>query len=51
MQFGVTDHVDASGMSPADQLEERLRLVELYDRLGFDRYMLTEHHVSCDANS
>jgi alkanesulfonate monooxygenase SsuD/methylene tetrahydromethanopterin reductase-like flavin-dependent oxidoreductase (luciferase family) len=44
MQFGITDHVDASGTPPAEQLEERLRLVELYDRLGFDRYMLTEHH-------
>ncbi len=44
MQFGVTDHIDASGISPAEQLEQRLRLVELYDRLGFARYMLTEHH-------
>ncbi|MFZ0976341.1 MAG: LLM class flavin-dependent oxidoreductase [Solirubrobacteraceae bacterium] len=44
MQFGITDHVDASGIAPAEQLEQRLRLVELYDRLGFDRYMLTEHH-------
>jgi alkanesulfonate monooxygenase SsuD/methylene tetrahydromethanopterin reductase-like flavin-dependent oxidoreductase (luciferase family) len=44
MQFGVTDHIDASGISPAEQFEQRLRLIELYDRLGFDRYMLTEHH-------
>jgi alkanesulfonate monooxygenase SsuD/methylene tetrahydromethanopterin reductase-like flavin-dependent oxidoreductase (luciferase family) len=44
MQFGVTDHVDASGIPPAEVLEQRLRLLELYDRLGFDRYMLTEHH-------
>jgi alkanesulfonate monooxygenase SsuD/methylene tetrahydromethanopterin reductase-like flavin-dependent oxidoreductase (luciferase family) len=44
MQFGITDHVDASGIAPAEQLEDRLRLVELYDRLGFHRYMLTEHH-------
>lgn len=44
MQFGVTDHVDASGIPPAEVLEERLRLVEVYDRLGFARYMLTEHH-------
>ena len=44
MQFGITDHIDASGIPPAEQLEQRLRLVELYDRLGFDRYMLTEHH-------
>ena len=44
MQFGITDHGDASGIPPAEQLEQRLRLVELYDQLGFDRYMLTEHH-------
>jgi alkanesulfonate monooxygenase SsuD/methylene tetrahydromethanopterin reductase-like flavin-dependent oxidoreductase (luciferase family) len=44
VQFGITDHIDVSGIPPVDQLEERLRLVELYDRLGFDRYMLTEHH-------
>ena len=44
MQFGITDHLDASGIPPAEQFEQRLRLVELYDRLGFDRYMLTEHH-------
>jgi len=44
MQFGITDHVDAAGIPPAELLEQRLRLVELYDRLGFDRYMLTEHH-------
>lgn len=44
MQFGVTDHVDASGTPAAEQFEQRLRLVELYDELGFDRYTLTEHH-------
>ena len=44
MQFGVTDHVDTSGIPPAEQFEQRLQLVELYERLGFARYMLTEHH-------
>ncbi len=44
MQFGVTDHIDANGVPPAELLQERLRLVERYERLGFDRYMLTEHH-------
>jgi alkanesulfonate monooxygenase SsuD/methylene tetrahydromethanopterin reductase-like flavin-dependent oxidoreductase (luciferase family) len=44
MQFGVTDHIDATGSSPADQLEQRLELVQLYEQLGFERYMLTEHH-------
>ena len=44
MQFGVTDHIDAAGIPIADQIEERLRLVQYYEQLGFDRYMLTEHH-------
>jgi alkanesulfonate monooxygenase SsuD/methylene tetrahydromethanopterin reductase-like flavin-dependent oxidoreductase (luciferase family) len=44
MQFGVTDHIDTSGLAPGEHYEQRLRLVELYDRLGFARYMLTEHH-------
>jgi alkanesulfonate monooxygenase SsuD/methylene tetrahydromethanopterin reductase-like flavin-dependent oxidoreductase (luciferase family) len=44
MPFGVTDHVDSSGIAPADQLEQRLQRVEVFDELGFDRYMLTEHH-------
>jgi alkanesulfonate monooxygenase SsuD/methylene tetrahydromethanopterin reductase-like flavin-dependent oxidoreductase (luciferase family) len=44
MQFGVTDHIDASGVPAAKLLEQRLSLVELYERLGFDRHMLTEHH-------
>jgi alkanesulfonate monooxygenase SsuD/methylene tetrahydromethanopterin reductase-like flavin-dependent oxidoreductase (luciferase family) len=44
MQFGVTDHIDASGVPAVELLEQRLSLVELYERLGFDRYMLTEHH-------
>jgi alkanesulfonate monooxygenase SsuD/methylene tetrahydromethanopterin reductase-like flavin-dependent oxidoreductase (luciferase family) len=44
MQFGVTDHIDASGLPPAEQFEQRLALVELYERLGFSRYLVTEHH-------
>lgn len=44
MQFGVTDHIDACGVPPAELLRQRLALVELYERLGFARYMLTEHH-------
>ncbi|MBV9195419.1 MAG: LLM class flavin-dependent oxidoreductase [Solirubrobacterales bacterium] len=44
MQFGVTDHIDLSGVAPAALVRQRLELVELYERLGFDRYMVTEHH-------
>ena len=35
MQFGVTDHIDASGLPPAEQFDQRLQLVELYEELGF----------------
>jgi alkanesulfonate monooxygenase SsuD/methylene tetrahydromethanopterin reductase-like flavin-dependent oxidoreductase (luciferase family) len=44
VQFGVTDHIDACGVPPAELLKQRLTLVERYERLGFERYMLTEHH-------
>jgi len=44
MHFGVFDHVDLAGIPIAQQLEERLRLVEQYDRDGFYAYHLAEHH-------
>jgi alkanesulfonate monooxygenase SsuD/methylene tetrahydromethanopterin reductase-like flavin-dependent oxidoreductase (luciferase family) len=46
MQFGIFDHIDANGMAIGDQYEERLRLVELYESLGFYCYHLTEHHAT-----
>jgi len=44
MQFGVFDHIDDSGLGRADQLEQRLRLIEQYDRDGFYAYHVAEHH-------
>lgn len=44
MRLGVFDHIDDSGVSIGQQLEERLCLAELYDRLGFHAYHLAEHH-------
>lgn len=38
------DHVDASGLSPADQYASRLDLIEAADRLGFYSYHVAEHH-------
>ena len=46
MKFGVFDHIDANGMAPGEQYAQRLRLVELYERLGFYAYHLTEHHAT-----
>jgi hypothetical protein len=34
MQFGVFDHMDASGEPLAELFENRLKLAEAYDRLG-----------------
>jgi alkanesulfonate monooxygenase SsuD/methylene tetrahydromethanopterin reductase-like flavin-dependent oxidoreductase (luciferase family) len=44
MRLGIMDHIDANGRPPGEQYEDRLRLTELYDRLGFRAYHLAEHH-------
>ncbi|MXO60534.1 LLM class flavin-dependent oxidoreductase [Altererythrobacter salegens] len=46
MRFGIFDHIDANGTSAGEQYAQRLRLVELYERLGFYCYHLTEHHAT-----
>jgi len=44
MRFGIFDHLDDSGQPLARHYEERLRLIEAYDRAGFYAYHLAEHH-------
>lgn len=44
MKFGVFDHVDECPVPLRQQFEERLRLAEAYDRLGFYAYHVAEHH-------
>jgi alkanesulfonate monooxygenase SsuD/methylene tetrahydromethanopterin reductase-like flavin-dependent oxidoreductase (luciferase family) len=46
MQFGVFDHLDHSGAPLGEHYENRLRLIEAYDRLGIYRYHLAEHHAT-----
>jgi alkanesulfonate monooxygenase SsuD/methylene tetrahydromethanopterin reductase-like flavin-dependent oxidoreductase (luciferase family) len=46
MKFGIFDHIDANGMAIGQQYAQRLRLVELYEKLGFYCYPLTEHHAT-----
>jgi alkanesulfonate monooxygenase SsuD/methylene tetrahydromethanopterin reductase-like flavin-dependent oxidoreductase (luciferase family) len=46
MHFGIFDHVDDGGVPLAQQLEERLKLIEAYDRAGFYGYHLAEHHAT-----
>jgi alkanesulfonate monooxygenase SsuD/methylene tetrahydromethanopterin reductase-like flavin-dependent oxidoreductase (luciferase family) len=46
MKFGVFDHMDSAGVPLAQQYEERLRLIEAYERAGFHCYHLAEHHAT-----
>ena len=46
MKLGVFDHMDR-GQAPLDRLfDERLRLVEAYDKAGFYGYHVAEHHAT-----
>jgi alkanesulfonate monooxygenase SsuD/methylene tetrahydromethanopterin reductase-like flavin-dependent oxidoreductase (luciferase family) len=44
--FGVFDHLDYSGAPLRDFYEDRLKLLEVYDRLGFYCYHVAEHHAT-----
>lgn len=46
MQFGIFDHLDNDHLPIADYLEERLKLMELYDRHGFYSWHVAEHHAT-----
>src|SRR4249919_3908570 len=46
MEFGIFDHLDRSRSALADYYEERLAIVELFDRAGFHAYHLAEHHAT-----
>jgi len=44
LKFGIFDHLDRGGRPITELYDERLRIAELYDRLGFHTYHLAEHH-------
>jgi alkanesulfonate monooxygenase SsuD/methylene tetrahydromethanopterin reductase-like flavin-dependent oxidoreductase (luciferase family) len=46
MKYGIFDQIDESGRPLDVQYEERLQLVELYDRLGFHCFHQSEHHAT-----
>jgi len=46
MKFGVFDHMDRNTLPLGQQYEERLKLVEAYERHGFYCYHLAEHHAT-----
>jgi alkanesulfonate monooxygenase SsuD/methylene tetrahydromethanopterin reductase-like flavin-dependent oxidoreductase (luciferase family) len=44
VRFGIFDHLDDSGVPLGRHFEDRLKLIEAYDRAGFYGYHLAEHH-------
>lgn len=46
MEFGIFDHLDNDHLPIADFFEERMKLMELYDRLGFYSWHVAEHHAT-----
>ena len=46
MKFGVFDHMDRAGGDVGRQFEDRLRLIELYEKSGFHAYHIAEHHAT-----
>ena len=46
LEFGVFDHVDRNARPLAAFYEDRLKLIEGYDRAGFYGYHCAEHHFT-----
>ena len=46
MKFGVFDHMDRGTVPLGEQYENRLKLIEAYDRAGICTYHLAEHHAT-----
>ncbi|MFD1557282.1 LLM class flavin-dependent oxidoreductase [Paraburkholderia silviterrae] len=44
MKFGIFDQNDRNGLPINQQYEDRLQIIELYDKLGFHAYHMSEHH-------
>jgi len=46
MKFGIFDHMDRNTLLLGEQYEQRLKLIEAYERTGFDCYHIAEHHAT-----
>ena len=46
MKFGIFDHLDRNDLPLHTFYEERLKIVEAYDRGGFHAYHTAEHHAT-----
>ena len=46
LEFGIFDHVDRNDLPLNEFYEDRLKLIEAYDRAGFYGYHCAEHHFT-----
>ncbi len=46
LEFGIFDHLDRSDLPLRDYYEQRLKVIEAFDRLGFYAYHVAEHHFT-----
>jgi len=46
LEFGIFDHLDRNDLPLADYYEERLKVIEAFDRAGFYAYHVAEHHFT-----
>src|SRR4029077_9125576 len=46
LQFGVFDHLDRNDLPLCDYYEQRLKVIEAFDRSGFYAYHVAEHHFT-----
>src|ERR1700760_1714358 len=46
MKFGIFDHMDRAASTLGRQFEDRLKLIELYEKNGFHAYHIAEHHAT-----
>ena len=44
MRIGVFDHMDRGDTPLSQFFEDRMQLIEMYDRAGFYGYHVAEHH-------
>jgi alkanesulfonate monooxygenase SsuD/methylene tetrahydromethanopterin reductase-like flavin-dependent oxidoreductase (luciferase family) len=46
LDFGIFDHLDQNDLALHDLYEQRLKVIELFDRFGFYAYHVAEHHFT-----
>jgi alkanesulfonate monooxygenase SsuD/methylene tetrahydromethanopterin reductase-like flavin-dependent oxidoreductase (luciferase family) len=46
LEFGVFDHLDRNDLPLGEYYEQRLKIIEAFDRCGFYAYHVAEHHFT-----